>query len=95
VGTASPLSSVTLESLVNRLSYSHWELIADEDDPLKRDFYASECVRGNWSVRELRRRIASLYYERTALSTNKTRLEALESVLSKFGWHTLARNSML
>ncbi len=24
------------------------------DDPLKRTFYEVECIRGNWSVRELK-----------------------------------------
>jgi predicted nuclease of restriction endonuclease-like (RecB) superfamily len=44
----------------NRLSYSHLELIVDLDDEAKRDFYASECIRGCWSVRELKPQIASL-----------------------------------
>ena len=51
VGTPSPLSAAA-ETLLNRLSYSHLELIVDQDDDLKRDFYAAESVRGNWSVRE-------------------------------------------
>jgi predicted nuclease of restriction endonuclease-like (RecB) superfamily len=36
-----------------------------------------ECVGGNWSVRELRRQIASLYYERSGLSTDKRRLSTM------------------
>ena len=36
------------------------ELIGDLDDKAKRDFYASECSRGNRSVRELKWQIASL-----------------------------------
>jgi predicted nuclease of restriction endonuclease-like (RecB) superfamily len=74
VGTPSPLSVVPAETLLNRLSYSHLELIVDLDDELKRGFYSAECIRGNWSVRELRRQIASLYFERTALSRNKLKL---------------------
>ena len=74
VGTPPPLSALPAETLLNRLSYSHLELIVDLDDEQKRDFYAGECVRGNWSVRELRRQIASLYFERTALSRNKRKL---------------------
>jgi predicted nuclease of restriction endonuclease-like (RecB) superfamily len=66
-----------VETLVNRLSYSHLELIVDLDDELKRDFYAAECIRGNWSVRELKRQIASLYFERTGLSHDKARLAEL------------------
>ena len=35
----------------------------------------SHCLRAGWSVRELRRQIDTLYYERTALSTDKETLE--------------------
>jgi len=51
-------------------------LIALEDD-IKRVFYEVECIRGNWSVRELKRQIGSLYYERSALSINKQKLADL------------------
>ena len=53
------------------------ELIVDLDDPLKRTFYEIECIRGNWSVRELKRQIGSLYYERSGLSENKEKLAEL------------------
>jgi len=47
------------------------------DDDLKRAFYEVECFRGNWSVRELRRQIGSLYFERSGLSENKEKLAEL------------------
>ena len=47
------------------------------DEPMKRIFYEMECIRGNWSVRELKRQIASLYYERSGLSMDKKRLSEL------------------
>jgi len=47
--------------LIQRLSFSHFaELIGVADDT-KRAFYEIECIRGNWSVRELKRQIGSLY----------------------------------
>ncbi len=46
-------------------------------DSLKRVFYEVECIRGNWSVRELKRQIATLYYEPTGLSRNKKKLASL------------------
>jgi len=52
-------------------------LIVDLDDDLKRTFYEIECIRENWSVRELKRQINSLYYERSGLSKDKTKLAAL------------------
>jgi hypothetical protein len=63
--------------LVSSLSYSHFELLVEIEDPLKRAFYEVECIRANWSVRELRRQIATLYYERTGLSRNKKKLASL------------------
>ena len=65
------------DRLVKSLSFSHFcELIAI-DDSLKRSFYEIECIRGNWSVRELKRQIGSLYYERSGLSENKEKLAEL------------------
>ena len=77
VGTASPQTRIPSDKLIHRLSYSHLELIVDIDDDLKRLFYEIECIRGNWSVRELKRQINSLYYERSELSRDKKKLAAL------------------
>lgn len=63
--------------LIQKLSFSHFaELIAIPDET-KRFFYEVECIRGNWSVRELKRQIYSLYYERSGLSKDKKKLAAL------------------
>ena len=77
VGAPSPQSAFPPEDLLNRLSYSHLEQLTALDDPLKRAFYEAECIRGNWSVRELKRQIASLYYERSGLSKDKKKLAAM------------------
>jgi predicted nuclease of restriction endonuclease-like (RecB) superfamily len=77
VRTASAQLRVPAKKLIGALSYSHLELLLECSDPLKRSFYEVECMRGNWSVRELKRQIASLYYERAGLSTNKKKLTAL------------------
>jgi len=66
-----------LDSLFNRLSYSHLEQLVELEDPLKRRFYEVETLRGNWSVRELKRQIGSLYFERSGLSTDKEALARL------------------
>ncbi len=62
------------DSLLNRLSYSHFELLVEQDDALKRSFYEIEALRGNWSVREMQRQINTQYFERTSLSRNKKAL---------------------
>jgi predicted nuclease of restriction endonuclease-like (RecB) superfamily len=77
VGTASPLSTLAEGTLIERLSYSHIDLLVDIDDETKRTFYELECIRGNWSVRELKRQIGSLYYERSGLSHDKKKLSDL------------------
>ena len=77
VGSSSPQLRTPPEKLIHRLSYSHIEMIVDLDDELKRAFYEIECIRGNWSVRELKRQIGSLYYERSGLSKDKTKLADL------------------
>ena len=74
VGTVSP--QLAADTLVAQFSYSHLELLVDLDDDLKRSFFEVECLRGNWSVRELRRQIASLYFERSGLSLDKHKLSA-------------------
>ena len=54
-----------------QLSWSHLVELITIDDPWKRAFFENECLQANWSVRQLRRQIGSLLYERTGLSTNK------------------------
>lgn len=77
VRTVSAQLAIAPEKLLGSLSYSHFELIVVLDNDLKRAFYEIECIRGNWSVRELKRQINSLYYERSGLSKDKKKLAAL------------------
>ncbi len=78
--TLSPESEI-VESLspqlIYRLSFSHLAELLDLPDDTQRRFYEIECIRGNWSVRELRRQIASLYYQRSGLSKDKAKLSAM------------------
>jgi predicted nuclease of restriction endonuclease-like (RecB) superfamily len=77
VPTVSAQLVLPSQKLINNLSYSKFKLLVDLDDSLKRTFYEVECIRGNWSVRELKRQIGSLYYERSGLSENKEKLAEL------------------
>jgi predicted nuclease of restriction endonuclease-like (RecB) superfamily len=53
------------------LPWSHYvELLAIDDENARR-FYETEALRGGWSVRQLKRQVDSLFYERTLLSKNK------------------------
>jgi len=78
--TLSPESEMVEEAppqLIHRLSFSHLAELLDLPDDTQRRFYEIECIRGNWSVRELRRQIASLYYQRSGLSQGKATLSAM------------------
>ena len=90
VGTPSPQLGVQPERLIQSLSYSHIELLVDLEDDFKRAFYEIECIRGNWSVRELKRQIASLYYERSKLSRDKEKLAKLVQSSAEKGEPKLA-----
>ncbi len=63
--------------LIHRLSFTHLSELIQLPDETQRCFYEIECIRGNWSVRELRRQIASLYYKRSGLSKDKAKLSAM------------------
>ena len=77
VRTASAPFALPPDKLFGSLSYSHFELLVGLDEPLARTFYEAECVRGHWSVRELKRQITTLYFERSGLSRDKKKLAAL------------------
>lgn len=59
------------------LSWSHLLELTRIDDPLKRAFYELEAVKSGWSMRELKRQIDSMLYERTGLSRDKDAVLAL------------------
>jgi predicted nuclease of restriction endonuclease-like (RecB) superfamily len=71
--SSTELQSLSVESFdkLFPLSWSHYRLLMRLEEPFKRDFYEVECIKGNWTVRELDRQIQSLLYERTALSKRK------------------------
>jgi predicted nuclease of restriction endonuclease-like (RecB) superfamily len=75
--SAPPESGLSGKELITRLSFSHFAELLAIEDMLKRSFYETECIRGNWGVRELKRQIASLYFERSGLSRDKVKLARL------------------
>lgn len=64
----------TAEDIINKLSFTHLREIMTIDDPTIRYFYEQECMRGTWSVRELRRQISSNLHIRIGLSKNPEKL---------------------
>ena len=62
---------VLAEKIISQLSYTHIEQLLPIQDPLKRAFYEVECIKGICSVRELKRQINSLYFERCGMNNVK------------------------
>ncbi|MCL2652004.1 MAG: PDDEXK nuclease domain-containing protein [Candidatus Azobacteroides sp.] len=81
LGTVSQELSIPAEKplidpleLVSNLSFSHFAELIKIDNELKRSFYEIECIKGTWGVRELRRQINSLFFERMGLSRKPEKL---------------------
>ncbi|MDO4267418.1 MAG: PDDEXK nuclease domain-containing protein [Eubacteriales bacterium] len=58
------------EKLISNLSFSHIREIMVIEDSFERFFYETECIKCNWSVRELRRQIKTNLYIRVGISRN-------------------------
>ncbi|MEA5139578.1 PDDEXK nuclease domain-containing protein [Arcicella rigui] len=68
---------VSPENLISKLSYTHLVQLFPIDNPIKRAFYEIEAIKGTWSVSELKRQIATLYFERSGMSLNPEKLRQL------------------
>lgn len=68
-----------IQTLSGQLSWSHYTEILKAEDDLAVQFYAKQCERERWSVRELKRQMKSCLFERLALSTDKEGVLALSS----------------
>lgn len=73
-----------VQTLSGQLTWSHYcELLAVSDDN-KRSFYEKESISSGWTVRDLKRQIASSLFERLLLSKGKPNKEKVMQ-LSKEG----------
>ncbi len=66
--------STSAEDIILKLSFSHIREIMTLDDSLARFFYETECIKGCWSVQELRRQIATNLFIRSGISKNPQKL---------------------
>ncbi|MDR2232203.1 MAG: DUF1016 N-terminal domain-containing protein [Tannerella sp.] len=51
------------DTLRHELSWSHYRLIMRIENDRARNFYMDECVKSNWSTRQLERQINTHFYE--------------------------------
>jgi hypothetical protein len=63
--------------LFHELPWTHFIELLHMDDPLKRAFDEIEARQNRWSIRELKRQIDSLLYERVGLSRDTEGVLAL------------------
>ena len=68
------------QKMTESLSFSHITLLIPITDQLKRTFYTIEAIKGTWSVRELKRQINSLLFERSGISKKPELLLPLASI---------------
>lgn len=64
-------------ALRTQLNWTQYKLLLSLDDSDKREFYIAECVKNNWSSRQLERQIYSNLYERLLLSNDKASVLAV------------------
>lgn len=71
------------QTLSGKLSWSHYCELLSISDPDKRSFYEKEAANSNWSVRELKRQIASSLFERLLLSKGDVNKEKVLALAAK------------
>lgn len=71
-----------LQSLPVELSWSHFRLILKVENEAARQFYTDECVKSNWSVRQLSRQINSHFYDRLLSSRAPDAKEVLAAEIN-------------
>jgi predicted nuclease of restriction endonuclease-like (RecB) superfamily len=68
------------DALRHELSWTHYRLIMKVDNPNARQFDIDECVRANWSTRQLERQITSFFYERLLATQKESRAEVSNEI---------------
>lgn len=72
-----------LISLIQKISFTHFVELIAIDDSVKRKFYEFVVINSSISVKELKRQISTLAYERVGLSNNTEKaIEKLQSTFS-------------
>ncbi|MDR0691435.1 MAG: PDDEXK nuclease domain-containing protein [Prevotellaceae bacterium] len=64
------------DTLRHELNWSHYRKIMKVENEKARNFYIDECIKSNWSTRQLERQINTHFYERLLSSQNKEAVSA-------------------
>ncbi|MCH5180595.1 MAG: DUF1016 family protein [Erysipelotrichales bacterium] len=65
-------------TVCTELSWSHYRALIKVEEKEIRDFYMEEAIKGNWSVRQLERQIATCAYSRTL--ANRNNVEKIQNI---------------
>jgi predicted nuclease of restriction endonuclease-like (RecB) superfamily len=63
-------------ALRDKLNWTHYRLIMKISDEKARNFYVEECIKSNWSTRQLERQINTMLYHRLLSSQDKEGVSA-------------------
>ena len=72
-------------ALRDELAWTHYRLIMKAETEQARNFYIDECIKSNWSTRQLERQINTHYYERLISSQNKALITHIQHFLLELG----------
>ncbi len=61
-------------ALRSELTWTHYRLLMRVENENARNFYIEECIKSNWSTRQLEREITTLFYERLLSSKDKEKV---------------------
>ena len=61
-------------ALSDQLTWTHYRLLMRVENENARNFYIEECIKSNWSTRQLERQITTLFYERLLSSKDKEKV---------------------
>ena len=64
------------DAVRHELSWTHYRQIMKVQDEVTRNFYIDECIKSNWSTRQLERQINTHFYERLLSSRDKEAVSA-------------------
>jgi predicted nuclease of restriction endonuclease-like (RecB) superfamily len=68
-------------SVSAKLTWTHYRILLRTENEQAREWYASETIANNWSVRALERQMSTLYYER--LLSSQTKLPVIQEASKK------------
>ena len=72
------LSFPNWNTVCSVLSWSHYRTLIKIEEQHIREFYMEEAIKGNWSVRQLERQIATCSYSRVI--ANNSEVEKIDNV---------------